>query len=121
VGSPATRKYFRRADLELNSPAQISLKFAADLSYSNEESSSGIENLVASNIPVVNVFGGGGYWDTVNWNNFDWDGQTISTARAFLSGTGENISFLIFHQAIADMPFILQGLVLYFDPRRLQR
>jgi len=121
VGSPATRKYFRRADLELNSAAQIALKFASDLSYSNEESSSGIENLVASNIPVVNVFGGGGYWDTVNWNQFDWDGQTISTARAFLSGTGENISFLIFHQAIVDMPFILQGLVLYFDPRRLQR
>jgi hypothetical protein len=121
VGSPATRKYFRRADLELNASTQIALKFAADLSYSNEESSSGIENLTASNIPVVNVFGGGGYWDTVNWNSFDWDGQTISTARAFLSGTGENISFLIFHQAIVDQPFILQGLVLYFDPRRLQR
>ena len=121
VGSPAVRKYFRRADLELNSAAQIALKFAADLSYSNEESSSGVQNLLASNIPVVNVFGGGGYWDSVNWNSFDWDGQTISTARAFLSGTGQNVSFLIFHQAVVDQPFVLQGLVLHFDPRRLQR
>jgi hypothetical protein len=121
VGTPATRKYFRRADLEINSAAQIYLKFAADLSYSNLESSSAVSNLTASNIPVSNVFGGGGYWDSVNWNNFEWDGQVISTARASLGGTGENISFLIFHQAIVDNPFILQGLVLYFDPRRLQR
>jgi hypothetical protein len=107
--------------LELNASAQIALKFAADLSYSSEESSSGVQNLLAANIPVVNVFGGGGYWDTVNWNNFQWDGQTISTARAQLSGTGENVSFLIFHQAVVDNPFILQGLTLYYDPRRLQR
>jgi hypothetical protein len=121
VGSPAARKYFRRADLEINSAAQIALKFAADLSYSNEESSSAVQNLVANNIPVVNVFGGGGFWDSVNWNQFDWDGQTISTARAQLGGTGLNVSFLIFHQAVVDLPFILQGLTLYFDPRRLQR
>jgi hypothetical protein len=121
VGSPAMRKYFRRADLEINSPAQIFLKFAFDLSYSNLESSSAVANLTASNIPVSQVFGGGGYWDSVNWNQFEWDGQVISTARANLGGTGENISFLIFHQAIVDTPFILQGLVLYFDPRRLQR
>ena len=121
VGSPSARKYFRRADLELNSAATIALKFAADLSYSSDGASSGVQGLLASNIPVVNVFGGGGYWDTVNWNQFDWDGQTISTARAQLNGTGLNIGFLIFHQAIVDQPFILQGLTLYFDPRRLQR
>ena len=121
VGSPATRKYFRRADLELNSPAQINLKFAWDLSYSASSSSSAVLNITANDVPVLNVFGGGGYWDSVNWNQFEWDGQTISTARASLNGTGENVSFLIFHQAIVDSPFILQGLVLYFDPRRLQR
>jgi hypothetical protein len=121
VGSPATRKYFRRADLELNAPSQIALKFDWDLSYSNAESSSAVYGVTASQIQAVNVFGGGGYWDSVNWNNFDWDGQVISSARASLNGTGENISFLIFHQAIVDAPFILQGLVLHFDPRRYQR
>lgn len=121
VGTPATRKYFRRADLEINSPSQVYLKFVADLSYSNQESSSAVANLSANNIPVSNVFGGGGYWDNVNWNQFQWDGQVISTARATLGGTGENISFLVFHQSITDSPFILQGLVLHFDPRRAQR
>ena len=121
VGSPAARKYFRRADLELNATASIALKFAYDLSYSNEESTSALQNLIASQIQSNTVFGGGGYWDSVNWNSFYWDAQAISTARALLGGTGINISFLIFHQAVVDMPFVLQGLTLYFDPRRLQR
>jgi hypothetical protein len=121
VGTPAVRKYFRRGDLEINASAQIALKFAADFSYSNQESSSAVQNLTANTIPAINVFGGGGFWDTVNWNQFLWDGQTISTARALINGTGENVSFLIFHQAVVDSPFVLQGMLLYFDPRRLQR
>jgi len=122
VGSPVFRKFFRRVDVELNATSQLSLKFAADLSYSNTESTSAVSGITASDIPVSNVFGGGGYWDNVNWNQFNWDGQAISTARAQGPfGTGENISFLIFHQAITDTPFVLQGAVLHYDLRRLQR
>jgi len=121
VGTPALRKYFRRADLELNSTAQVALKFAADFSYNAEAASSAVTNITANQIQAITVFGGGGYWDSVNWNQFLWDGQTISTARAPLGGTGLNVSFLIFHQAIVDNPFVLQGLTLYYDPRRLQR
>ena len=121
VGSPAIRKYFRRADVELNAAEQVNLKFAADFSYSAEATSSAVLNLTANDINAITVFGGGGYWDSVNWNQFLWDGQTISTARAQLGGTGLNVSFLIFHQSITDDPFTLQGLTLFYDPRRLQR
>lgn len=121
IGSPAVRKFFRRADIELNALSPLALKFTADLSYSNQESSSAVTALTAANISPVNIYGGGGYWNSINWNSFDWDAQTISSARASLSGTGENISFLIFHQAIVDVPFILQGLVLHYDVRRPQR
>lgn len=121
VGSPALRKYFRRLDLEINAAAQVALKFAADFSYNSESASSGVTNLTAANIPVLNVFGGGGYWDSIYWNQFAWDGQTISSARAVINGTGLNVSFLMFHQAITDAPFVLQGATIYYDPRRLQR
>lgn len=121
LGTPAVRKYFRRADLELNAQTQVNLQFLADLTYSSDESSSAVTGIVASDVPVVNVFGGGGFWNAANWDQFDWDGQTVSTARAALSGTGENVSFLIYHNAIVDQPFILQGLTLQWDARRLQR
>lgn len=121
VGSPALRKYFRRLDLELNATAQVALQFAADFSYSPEAASSAVSQLTATDIPAINVFGGGGYWNSVYWNQFLWDGQTISTARALINGTGLNVSFLIFHKAITDSPFVLQGATIYYDPRRLQR
>lgn len=121
VGSPALRKYFRRLDLEINSAAQIALQFASDFSYSSEAASSAVTQLTAAQIPALNVFGGGGYWNSIYWNQFLWDGQTISSARAAINGTGQNVSFLIFHQAITDAPFVLQGATIYYDPRRLQR
>jgi hypothetical protein len=121
VGSPALRKYFRRLDLELNASSQVALQFASDFSYNSEAVSSAVSQLTATDIPALNVFGGGGYWNSIYWNQFLWDGQTISTARALINGTGLNVSFLIFHKAITDAPFVLQGATIYYDPRRLQR
>ena len=115
VGSPAMRKFYRRADLEINSSEAVLIKFTTDLNYSSNESLANTFNIEAQ--------GGGGYWDTNTaiWNQFYWDDQSISTARASLDGTGENISFLINHTSIVDPPFVLQGISLHFDPRRYQR
>ena len=121
VGSPAYRKRFRRADLELNAPQALSLQFASDLTYGSSEVSSGLTNLISTDISEVTIFGGGGFWDDANWDEFLWDGQSISTARANLSGTGENIGFLIFNDTAKASPWVMQGITLHYDLRRLQR
>ena len=122
VGSPSYRKKFRRADLELNAPSQLDLRVQSDLTYSAAESSSSIDALNnVANIPSIDIVGGGGFWDVSNWDEFLWDGQNITTARAELRGTGENISFLIFNQTAKSNPFVLQGITLHYDLRRLQR
>lgn len=123
VGSPSYRKRFRRADLELNvvNPQELQIQFASDLTYSKPEISSGLDNIVSNDIPEVTVFGGGGFWDDVNWDEFLWDGSAISTARANLSGTGENIGFLIFNETAKAKPWVMQGITLHYDMRRLQR
>ena len=122
LGSPSYRKKFRRADLELNAPSQLDLRVQSDLTYSAAESSSSIDALSdVMNIPSIDIIGGGGFWDINNWDEFLWDGQNITTARAELRGTGENISFLIFNQSAKSNPFVLQGITLHYDMRRLQR
>jgi hypothetical protein len=122
VGSPSYRKKFRRADLELNAPSQLDLRFQSDLSYSAAESSSSVDDLDdVMNIPAIDIIGGGGFWDIDNWDEFLWDGQSITTARANLQGTGENIGFLIFNQTAKSNPFVMQGITLHYDMRRLQR
>jgi hypothetical protein len=122
IGSPSYRKKFRRADLELNAPSQLDIRFQSDLTYSAAESSSSIDDLDnVMNIPAIDIVGGGGFWDVDNWDEFLWDGQTITTARANLQGTGENIGFLIFNETAKTDPFVMQGITLHYDMRRLQR
>lgn len=121
VGTPAYRKFFRRADLEISAQNALALKVAIDLSYGSAETSSGQTDLTTSDIDELTIFGAGGFWDSANWDEFNWDGQIVSTARVELTGTGENIGFLIFNQTAKAKPWIFQGLVLHYDVRRLQR
>jgi len=121
LGTPSHKKRFRRADLELNSSKPLDLKFISDLTYGSSTVSSSIEDLTTNDVPVINIFSGGGFWDTDNWDEFFWDGQSIATARAELRGSGENIGFLIFNQSKVTAPFILQGITIHYDLRRLQR
>ena len=121
VGTPGYKKRFRRADLELSSNRPLTLKFIHDLTYGSSELSSGIADLTASQVPTIDIFAGGGFWDTDNWDEFYWDGQNISSARANLDGSGENIGFVVFNESAIARPFVLQGITLHYDLRRLQR
>ena len=72
-------------------------------------------------IPEIDIFGGGGFWDDANWDEFLWDGEVVTSARASLAGTGENIGFLIFNETATAKPWVMQGITLHYDMRRLQR
>jgi len=113
VGSPGTRKRYRKADIELDSTVNIDLKFLADLSYASTDTNSVIEDLTVS--------GGGGFWNSATWDEFQWNSQSQSSASAKLTGTGDNIGFLIYNKSAKAQPFVLQGLTLYYEPRRLKR
>jgi hypothetical protein len=91
------------------------------LIYGASEISSGLADITTGDVPVIDIFAGGGFWDVDNWDEFYWDGQNISTARAELRGTGENISLLIFNQSKVARSFVLQGITYHYDLRRLQR
>lgn len=129
IGSPGMRKYFRRGDLDINTAAQVLLQFAPDFSYTTETVSSAVPALTAAAVPTVtaadisrqNVFAVLPDWNEPNWTAFNWDAQSLSSARAELNGTGQSMSLLVFHISIVDKPFVLQGINLHFDPRRNQR
>ena len=113
LGSPAYRKRFRRAILELESQKPLDLKVISDLTYGSDDSSSGNAD--------IDIAAGGGFYDVDNWDEFFFDGQTVSTAVAPLTGTGTNIGLLIYNSSAKVRPFILQGITLHFELRRLQR
>lgn len=113
VKTPSYRKRYRRAILELESQKPLELKVISDLTYGSEDSASGNAD--------IDVDAGGGLWDVDNWDEFFFDGQTVSTAVAGLTGTGSNIGLLIYNTTAVVRPFILQGITLHYEMRRMQR
>jgi hypothetical protein len=113
--SPSARKRFRRVDLEVDAQRPLSLKFVADMSFGVSDA----ENVTAQPDTVLQA--GGGQWSIDNWDEFFWDGQQRSASRANIRGTGEAIGFVIFNESAVARPFVLQGLTVHYEPRRLQR
>lgn len=112
-GSPAYRKRYRLADLELEAERAVTLLMSAELSYAGPETGSYTWD--------DSVLGGGGFYDLDNWDEIYFDAQAISTARFELTGTGKNISLLFYHSSATTSPFILQGCLMHFDVRRVGR
>jgi hypothetical protein len=113
--SPSVRKRMRRVDLEMDAERPTTIRFIADLSFGVSDS----ESVTAA--PDVGVAAGGGFWDVADFDEFFWDGQASSNARANIRGTGEAVSFVLFNESATSRPFIFQGLTVHYEPRRLQR
>lgn len=111
--SPSMKKRYRRAEFEISADNPFDVQFSYDLSYG-----AGSET---GEIVQAQVVGGGGFWDVSNWDSFSWDGQLVSTARADLRGSGVNIGFLIYGRSAKVSPWVMQGVTLHFDLRRLRR
>jgi hypothetical protein len=121
LGSPAMRKKYRRLDLEISADRPLQLSFVHDLSYGSSELSSATSAITTAETETLDVLAGAGFWDVSNWDEFYWDGQNISTARADLNGSGANIGFLIYHASAVARPHVLQGMTVHYDLRRLER
>lgn len=115
IKSPSTRKRFRRVDIEIDAQKPLTLKFVADMSFGVSDS----ENVVAQ--PDIEIQAGGGFYNVDDWDEIFWDGQASSSARANIRGTGEAVSFVVFNDSAVASPFVLQGLTVHHEPRRLQR
>jgi len=113
--TPSVRKRFRRVDMEIDAEKPTSLRLIADLSFGVSDS----ESVTAE--PDVTINAGGGLWDLAEWDEFFWDGQARNNARASIRGTGEAVGFTIFNESAVTRSYIMQGLTVHYEPRRLQR
>ena len=112
-GDPASRKRYHLAELELEALRRLTLRVGQELSYSNSET--------GSRSWEPSVLGGGGFYDQDNWDEIYWDAQQFNNARIELLGTGNNISLAFVHSSATADPFVMQGIVLHFSPRRKSR
>lgn len=112
--SPRIRKRFRKAVFEIVTEGQASLQIAQDLSY-------GSTDVEASYPEALTITGGGGYFESLTWDAFTFDAQIVATAEKGLDGTGINIGLLVYSNSDSDQPHTIQGVLLHYQLRRLQR
>lgn len=128
-GSPTVRKRYRRLNLEMTAQRHAELRMYADYSFGDPASQTfttatigpdGLGGYTFSNSPL-NVDGAGGTWDVSSWDAMYWDAQAINSPTFSMTGTGTNLSLVFYSNTMYDSGHTLQGVVLHYSPRRLQR
>lgn len=117
--SPRVRKRYRKMALQTSVVNYASLRFFGELSFGSQEVSPMASTLADADL--VQPTGAGGFWDVANWDEFYWDGQDVAEPEVSLSGTGTNMSMTFYKNNALDAGHILQGAIVHFTPRRLQR
>lgn len=114
--SPRLRKRWRRAVLEAKPEGFCRVNCSYDLGYGNPEVMPPPMVLDAEMSSGV-----GGYWDQIDWEEFRWDGQFVSSPSITLEGTEKNLSLVFYGSRAQDAPHTLQGVTLIYSERRTER
>lgn len=111
IGSPRILKRYRRGSLEVDGTGYAEFAFSYSLGYSTSEISQASALNYASNLSAS-------YWDGVNWDNFVWDGRTLSPSEVEMVGTAENLAITIASNSAQFSPFTINTAILHYTPRR---
>lgn len=114
VGGPRIRKRFRKAVLEMAASGYASIRFQPEFSY-------GDPDVGTHRTQTADVAGGGGYWDSSNWDEFFYDAQLVSSPAFRIEGTGLSMALLFYSSTVLDLGHILQGMIIHFSTKRLER
>jgi hypothetical protein len=114
INSPRLRKRFRKAVLDMSATGYAAISFQPEFSY-------GSPDIGSARTQSGGVMGNGGHWDTDNWDGFSYDAQVVSAPEFSVEGTGLNMGVLFYTRSTIDVSHTLQGLLLHFSIRRLQR
>lgn len=114
-GAPNNFKRYHRAFLDIiTDQAETDISFSSDYSFGDVNLPSGIET-------TERVFGGGDFWDTLFWDQFNWSSPFQASATIELNGIGRNVSIVIMSDATHELPHTLSSVTINYTPRRKRR
>ena len=112
--SPRTKKFYRKAIIEVSGEGSADFWMSADLSYGNPD----LEQIQASQLTAALSSGN---WDSGVWDVGVWDGRILAPSEFELSGTAENISLRFAQSTNYQQPLTFYGALIHYTPRRLLR
>jgi hypothetical protein len=112
--SPAVRKRFHKATLEIDGSADTRLGLTAEFDYAAPGQPPAPEQSFF-------VGGGGGFWEEAIWDDFYWSSPVQGMAEAHIAGLGRNVSIAVVSQATHEEPHTLSAMTLNYTMRGLIR
>lgn len=114
-GSPRMRKRYRRCVLDISNAGYSELSFLPEFSYGSVDVATHRSQSLVAN-------GMGGAWDVSMWDAFVYDGQSsINQPNLSIEGTGTNLALTFYTNTALDAGHVLQGAMVHYTPRRLER
>jgi hypothetical protein len=114
--SPTVRKRYRKCVLEISNELFSEINFQADFSYGDSD----IRGTLLDTATMRSGVGG-----IYNISNFDtnafYDERDVDQPELQMTGTGTNVSLLFYSNTALDFGHTLQGAIVHYTPRRLQR
>lgn len=111
IRSPRILKRYRRGSLEITGTSYAEFTFSYDLAYSSTDVGQDTGSAYSSSL--VSSF-----WDSVDWDNFVWDGRTLAPSEVEVRGTAENIAIRIASISDIYQPFTVNSTILHYSFRR---
>lgn len=111
IGAPRVLKRYRKASVELTGDSYAELAFGYDLAYRSTALSQPLDANYSNDLRSS-------YWDSMNWDNFVWDGADISPTEVEVQGTAENIAIRLSSSSAIFQPFTVNSIIVHYSMRR---
>ncbi len=112
--SPRVIKQYRKVVVEMSATLYSAIRYQPEFSYGTNE-------IASAALASLTVSGSGGSWDIAYWDQFFWDSQDVNQPELDTVGSGMNIALTFYSKTKLDFGHVLQGAIIHFTPRRLQR
>lgn len=110
--SPQRKKRILKVNLEADAPINTAISMHIEFDYGGSNPNS---------IQDFDVTPSGGLWDVDSWEAFVWDSVDVSTAEAYVDGSGYNFSILFYSNLTYVDPHTLQGVTIPYILRGNQK
>jgi hypothetical protein len=111
IKSPRIRKRYRKASVELTGDSYAQIQVAYDLGYRSTDMAQ------PGNTPYDADLRNS-YWDSMQWDNFVFDGNELSPSEVEVEGTAENIAISVSSTSDLFRPFTVNSIMLHYSIRR---
>ena len=114
MGGPRVLKRWHKAIIEYDASTTINVKVTGEVDYADPSEPALVEQSIVGP-------GGGGFWDTINWDQFFWSAPVEGKLEVWIDAIGDSMSLLLGGNEANEEPHILQGITLVFSVRGVKR